>query len=82
MAEGMHWVGDAPNASRLHCCAKTRYRQTDQNCEVHFQARDAVLVEFDEPQRAPTPGQSLVLYQGDQVLGGGIISTTHSAEGS
>jgi tRNA-specific 2-thiouridylase len=82
VAKGMHWVSDAPNTSLIHCCAKTRYRQTDQPCVVHIQAKNAVLVEFDEPQRAPTPGQSLVLYQGDQVLGGGIISTTHSAEGS
>jgi len=80
VVEDMHWVGDAPNASPIHCCAKTRYRQTDQNCEVHLQSGDTVLVEFEEPQRAPTPGQSLVLYQGDEVLGGGIIGTTHPTD--
>ena len=79
MAKSMHWVSNTPNASLMHCCAKTRYRQTDQACVVHIQASNVVLVEFDEPQRAPTPGQSLVLYQGDEVLGGGIIDTTHPA---
>ena len=75
--EDMHWVGKLPEALPLRCCAKTRYRQEDQDCLVYGREGDTLLVEFEEPQRAPTPGQSLVLYQGDEVLGGGIIGTTH-----
>ena len=77
MVEDMHWVGNLPEALPLQCCAKTRYRQEDQHCLVHEREGDTLLVEFEAPQRAPTPGQSLVLYQGDEVLGGGIIGTTH-----
>jgi tRNA-specific 2-thiouridylase len=77
MVEGMHWVGNIPEALPLRCCAKTRYRQEDQNCLVHEREGNTLPVEFEAPQRAPTPGQSLVLYQGDEVLGGGIIGTTH-----
>ena len=80
MVEDMHWVGDAPDASLMHCCAKTRYRQADQGCVVHTHANEAVLVEFEEPQRAPTPGQSLVLYRDDEVLGGGVICATRPGD--
>jgi tRNA-specific 2-thiouridylase len=52
--------------------AKTRYRQSDQACEVTL-TTDGVKVVFDEPQRAITPGQSVVFYQGDVCLGGGVI---------
>ncbi|HCL94812.1 MAG TPA: hypothetical protein DIC24_09345 [Gammaproteobacteria bacterium] len=77
VVEEMHWVGNLPKTLPLQCCAKTRYRQEDQNCLVHGRDGNTLLIEFEEPQRAPTPGQSLVLYQGDEVLGGGIIDTTH-----
>ena len=54
------------------CKAKIRSRHAEQPCSVRYE--DGKLhVLFDEPQRAPTPGQSLVLYDGDTVLGGGII---------
>ena len=77
VVEEMHWVGNLPETLPLQCCAKTRYRQEDQNCLVRGRDGNTLQVEFNEPQRAPTPGQSLVLYQGDEVLGGGIIGTTH-----
>lgn len=53
--------------------AKTRYRQADQACEVFSQGDDQLRVVFKEPQRAVTPGQSIVFYQDDICLGGGII---------
>jgi tRNA-specific 2-thiouridylase len=53
--------------------AKVRYRQTQQPCHVFYDGPDVLRVEFDTPQRAVTPGQALVLYQGDTVLGGGTI---------
>ena len=57
----------------LRCTAKIRYRHREQPCTVWQTAPDTLRVEFDEPQRAITSGQSVVLYDGDTVLGGGII---------
>lgn len=53
--------------------AKVRYRQTEQTATVIQTDDDLIKVEFDEPQRAVTKGQSVVLYDGDTVLGGGTI---------
>lgn len=70
------WVAGAAPALPLRCLAKTRYRQPDQACTVHDAGQGAVRVEFDEPQRAVTPGQSVVFYQDDICLGGGVIERT------
>ncbi len=56
--------------------AKIRYNQTDQPATVRARGDGRVLVEFDEPQRAVAPGQSVVFYDGDVVVGGGIIAGT------
>ena len=58
----------------LRCSAKIRYRHKEQPCTVTQPEDDLLRVEFDQPQRAITPGQSVVLYDGDVVIGGGIIS--------
>jgi tRNA-specific 2-thiouridylase len=58
----------------LRCSAKIRYRHKEQPCTVTQPEDDLLRVEFDQPQRAITPGQSVVLYDGDIVIGGGIIS--------
>ena len=58
----------------LRCSAKIRYRHKEQPCTVTQPEDDLLRVEFDQPQRAITPGQSVVLYDGDVVVGGGIIS--------
>jgi tRNA-specific 2-thiouridylase len=50
-----------------------RYRQSDQPCRIDGIDGDTIRVVFDQPQRAVTPGQSLVLYDGEECLGGGII---------
>lgn len=55
------------------CQARIRYRQPMQACVIVIRDEDRVQVVFDEPQRAITPGQSIVFYDGDKVLGGGII---------
>jgi len=53
--------------------AKVRYRQEEQPAVVTQTGEDSFRVEFDEPQRAITKGQAVVLYDGDTVLGGGTI---------
>lgn len=67
-----NWVTAAP-ATPLRCKAKTRYRQPDQDCTLFARSHDAYEVVFDQPQRAVTPGQSVVFYSGDVCLGGGVI---------
>ena len=70
----MHWIsGQAPELP-FACRAKTRYRQPEKPCTVYPAENGAVRLVFDEPLRAITPGQSAILYDGDTVLGGGIIS--------
>ena len=64
--------------SGLRCSAKIRYRHTEQPCTVTYDGYSAedghmITITFDEPQRAITPGQTAVLYDGDTVLGGGVI---------
>lgn len=68
------WVaGHAPQLP-LTCTAKTRYRQTDSACIVDNSSATSYHVRFTTPQRAITPGQSVVFYQGDICLGGAIIT--------
>ena len=59
--------------SPIHIKAKTRYRQPEQPATVTQTDEDTLLIEFDEPQRAFTKGQAVVLYDGDIVVGGGTI---------
>ena len=74
--EAAHWIAGAPPAARFECTAKTRYRQTDAACEVRVDADGGLSVAFASPQRAVTPGQSLVLYRGEECLGGAVIAAT------
>lgn len=70
----LHWIND-PLPLPLKAYAKTRYRQNDQVCTLSASATEDGKhhVAFEKPQRAITPGQSIVFYQGDICLGGGII---------
>jgi tRNA-specific 2-thiouridylase len=72
-----HWINGQPETSSFRCMAKTRYRQSDQACEVKLKTDGRLEVVFDEPQRAVTPGQSVVFYQGDVCLGGAVIERAH-----
>ncbi len=56
-------AGRAPPLQSLRCAAKTRYRQPDQDCAVELLEGGRCRVLFDQPQRAITPGQSVVFYQ-------------------
>lgn len=67
-----NWISGEVPESEVRCRVRTRYRQQEQWATVR-PVRDAAEIFFDEPQRAITPGQSAVLYDGDIVLGGGII---------
>jgi tRNA-specific 2-thiouridylase len=71
-ASGLSWVDGVRPAASLRCTAMTRYRQSDQACHVDIDG-DTCVVRFDEPQRAVTPGQSVVFYDGEACLGGGVI---------
>ena len=70
----INWIaGEAPKGE-IRCKAKVRYRQKEQWATVMLIGETTVKIVFDEPQRAITPGQAAVLYNGDIVLGGGTIS--------
>ncbi len=72
LAGQAHWI-NPPEAFPLRATAKIRYRQPDQACTVVQQSETHLRVEFDQPQRAISPGQSVVFYQGDVCLGGAVI---------
>ncbi|BCB07177.1 tRNA-specific 2-thiouridylase MnmA [Vreelandella venusta] len=74
--ETMDWVAGEPPAAQGRYTAKTRYRQSDCPCVIHALPDGTVEVVFDDPQWAVTPGQSLVLYDGEICLGGGVIRAT------
>ncbi|MYL22586.1 tRNA 2-thiouridine(34) synthase MnmA [Vreelandella massiliensis] len=78
--EPMEWVAGHPPAREGRFTAKTRYRQSDRPCSLLCRDDGSVEVRFDEPQRSVTPGQSLVIYDGDICLGGGVIRTTWNAQ--
>jgi tRNA-specific 2-thiouridylase len=68
-----HWIsGNAPNTEHQYA-AKTRYRQQDAACRITIGASNIAHFTFDEAQWAVTPGQSVVAYDGEVCLGGGII---------
>ncbi len=74
----LNWIsGQAPTLP-LTCTAKTRYRQIEQNCIIMPETETSLLIKFNNPQWAVTPGQSIVFYQGEACLGGGIIDTAHT----
>ncbi|MBQ7203477.1 MAG: tRNA 2-thiouridine(34) synthase MnmA [Eubacterium sp.] len=70
-AVDFNWIIEKPTEP-FNCKAKTRYNMKEVPCTVYPEA-DGVRVEFDNPVRAVTSGQAVVLYDGDYVLGGGTI---------
>lgn len=72
-ASQLHWISGQAPATPLACTARIRYRQQDQDCTLEAIEGDHGRVRFARPQRAITPGQSIVFYAGEVCLGGGII---------
>lgn len=80
LCTGTTWIGEEPlrEGETLRCTCKFRYRQSDQAVDV---TRDGekLLITSLEPQRAVTPGQSAVLYQGEKCIGGAVVETVLDA---
>lgn len=73
-AEKLHWTGGHTLELPYRCTARIRYRQSVQSCHLERDINGTYRVIFEQPQRAIAPGQSVVFYQRDLCLGGGIIS--------
>jgi tRNA-uridine 2-sulfurtransferase len=73
-AEDASWIAGAPPAAPSTHTAKTRYRQADAPCTLSKIVESEMRVDFPSPQWAVTPGQSVVLYDGEVCLGGGVIT--------
>ena len=73
LVENINWIDPNDDREELDCSAKVRYRMTDKPCHVVRLDETTAKVIFNEPQRAITPGQAAVFYDGDVVLGGGTI---------
>jgi tRNA-specific 2-thiouridylase len=81
VAEGMSWVAGAPPGVSFAATARIRSSHAGAACRARVLDGDRIAVRFEEAQRAVTPGQAMVLYAGDEVLGGGTItrSARHAA---
>lgn len=71
-ASNLTWVGSKPQLS-FCCTAKIRYRHQDVPCIIEHISSGTASIRFSKPERAITPGQSIVFYQGNICLGGGVI---------
>lgn len=80
-ASDFSFTNHSEKPATFHCTAKFRYRQTDVGVTVHLnKENNTAQIEFDEPARAITPGQAIVLYDGDECIGGGTIDAAYSKE--
>ncbi len=77
-ASQLHWVAGKPPALPLNCAARIRHRQQLQPCRIEDAGDGTCNVLFEHPQRAVTPGQSIVFYLEKDCLGGGIIERAFS----
>ena len=77
-ASQITWCSEVAPPLPFVCNAKVRYRQDDQQCTIHSIDNGSATISFEKPQRAITPGQSIVFYQEDNCLGGGIIDDMYN----
>lgn len=75
-ADEVNWIAIDHLTGPVRVTARTRYHQAEQAATVYPAQDGGIRLEFDQPQRAATPGQAVVLYQGEVVLGGGTITRT------
>jgi tRNA-specific 2-thiouridylase len=73
--EHLHWINDAPTPGKTYK-VRTRYRAQLVDCTID----DAGVLALADPERAITPGQSAVMYDGDRVVGGGIVAEALAAQ--
>ena len=73
----IHWINGI-DSSLTHCTAKIRYRQPDQQCSIETVSVNRHIIHFEQPQRAITPGQSIVFYADEVCLGGAVIETMYN----
>lgn len=74
IAEDFYWIGPKPDFQTIKVQAQIRYRHTPAEGMLTLLSANRVRCDFDEPQWAITPGQALVCYEGERVLGGGWIN--------
>ena len=74
-AKDFSWVAGKPPEKSIHCAACPRYHAREASATVEPLPDSKARILFDEPQRAITTGQAVVLYDGDEVLGGGTIES-------
>ena len=75
------WTAGVSPARTLRCTARIRYRQVDQPCEFSVDQDGGIEIRFDLPQRAATPGQSIVFYADEECLGGAVIDASDAEFG-
>ena len=73
--ENANWISAVPKIGKKYR-ARIRYRQPLEECEAAEISKDSTKIIFKNSQRAVTPGQSLAVYDGEEMLGGGIIQST------
>lgn len=76
-AVDLNWINKMDGNRDFNCTAKFRYRQTDQDVHVKIEEDGNCRVKFKKQQRAVTPGQAVVFYDGEVCLGGGIIEAVY-----
>ena len=79
-ADQLNWVAVQGIFDSLHAEVKVRYRGPLIPAKLISTGQDRVRVELERPQRAITPGQSVVFYRGETVIGGGIISASRDSD--
>ena len=78
-ASGVNWIAGSPPAGRSRVTAQIRHRHPEAPATAAAEDDDRVRLEFDRPQHAVAPGQAVVMYDGDEVVGGGWIEWTDAA---